>query len=325
MRALVYHRTGPAKAVLAIEDRPLPAPGPGEVSVRLHASGVNPHDTKSRSGWTGHPVPSGGVIPHSDGAGVIDAVGPGVDPARRGARVFTMNAPHGAGTAAEAIVLPETHVFDLPPAFSFAEGACLGIPAFTAWLAVLGDGPVDGDVVLIQGGGGAVGRVAVELAVLSGATVIATGRTVRSRAVAAARGAQVVLPVDADAVTQAVMDMSGGKGARRIVEVDFAANQIIDADAIALHGTIASYSCSSDRTPPLDYYAFARKAARLTFVQGMALTDAERCAAGETLGRHFADGHLRPDIAATYPLADAAAAHEAVEAGAPANIVVTID
>lgn len=325
MRALVYHRTGPARTVLAIEDRPRAAPGPGEVSVRLHASGVNPHDTKARSGWTGRAVAPGGVIPHSDGAGVIEATGPGVDPARRGKRVFTINAPHDKGTAAEAIVLPETHVFDLPDPFSFAEGACLGVPAFTAWLAVLGDGPVEAQVVLIQGGGGSVGRVAVELAALSGARVIATGRTERSRAVAAARGAQVVLPVDADRVIEAVMDLSGGKGASRIVEVDFAANQIIDADAIALHGAIASYSCSSDRTPPLDYYAFARKAARLTFVQGLALTDADRQAAAQALGRHFAAGHLRPDIAATYPLADAAAAHEAVEAGAPANIVVTID
>ncbi|WP_428928841.1 alcohol dehydrogenase catalytic domain-containing protein [Marinibacterium sp. SX1] len=325
MRALVYHRTGPAPDVLTIEDRPRPDPGPGEVRVRIHASGVNPHDTKFRSGWTGGMPDGASIVPHSDGAGVIEAVGPGVDPARIGARVFVLNAPHGAGTAAEAVILPDSHAPALAEGFSFAEGACLGVPAYTAWLAVLGDGPVEGQVVLVQGGGGAVGRVAVELASLSGAIVIATGRSGRSRAVAGARGARLVLPVESAMVTEAVMDLSQGRGAARIVEVDFAANQATNAAAIAPHGTLAAYSCSSDRTPMLDYYAFARKAARLSFVQGLALTDAERSAATAALSAHFARGALRPDIAATFPLAQAAAAHLAVEAGAPANVVVTLD
>lgn len=324
MRCLVYHRTGPARDVLTIEDRPLPEPGPGEIRVRLHASGVNPHDTKGRSGWIGGKVPPGGIVPHSDGAGVIEAVGQGIDAARIGTRVYTISAPHGAGTAAEAIVLPAGDVLDLPDDFSFAEGASLGVPAFTAWLAVLGDGPVEGETVLVQGGGGAVGRVAVELAVLSGATVIATGRSDRSRAIAAAKGAHHVLPVDAGAITETVMDLTGGRGAGRIVEVDFAANQAVNAAAIAVHGTIAAYSCSSDRMPPLDYYAFARKAARVRFVQGLALTPADRSAASAELARHFARGRLRPDIASVHPLTDAAAAHEAVDSGAPANVVVTL-
>lgn len=140
MRALVYHRTGHAAEVLTVADLPVPDPGPGEVRVRIQASGVNPHDTKSRSGWAGRELPGSGVIPHSDGAGVIDAVGPGVDPARMGERVFVLNAPHGAGTAAEYTCVPSDRAPALPETFSAAEGACIGVPAYTAWLAVLADG-----------------------------------------------------------------------------------------------------------------------------------------------------------------------------------------
>ncbi|WP_163849545.1 NADPH:quinone reductase [Pseudooceanicola aestuarii] len=326
MRALLYTRTGPATEVLHLADRPLPRPGPGAVRVRVAASGVNPHDTKSRSGWSGREVPPGGVIPHSDGAGVIDAVGTGVESARIGERVFVLGAPHGAGTAADHVVVPSLQAPPLPPTFSMAEGACIGVPAYTAWLAVLADGPVAGQLVVVQGGGGAVGRIAVELARLSGATVLATGRSEQSRAVAAARGAHHVLPAgDATALRDMVARLGDGRGAARIVEVDFAANRALDAALLAPHGTLAAYSCSSDRTPPLDYYAFARKAARLSFVQGNDLTPAELAGATACLTRHFAAGQLRPDIAATHPLDRAARAHEAVERGAPANIVVTID
>lgn len=242
-----------------------------------------------------------------------------------GERVFVLNAPHGAGTAAEYTCVPSDRAPALPETFSAAEGACIGVPAYTAWLAVLADGPVDGQVVVVQGGGGAVGRIAVDLAVRSGATVVATGRSDRARSTAAARGAHHVLPTDPAQVARAVADLTGGTGAARIVEVDFAANQAADAAILARHGCVASYSCSSDRTPPLDYYAFARKAARLTFVQGNDITPEDLSAATECLTAHFAAGHLRPDIAAIHPLANAALAHEAVEQGAPANIVVTID
>ena len=159
---LVYDRSGPAAEVLRVEHVPLPTPGPGEVRVALHASGVNPHDTKKRSGWTGAKI-EGPVIPHSDGAGVIDAVGPDVDPARVGERVYVVNAPRGKGTAAEPRCCP-AHARSLPPTLSLVEGAALGVPHYTAWLAVLADGPVAGQTLLIQGGGGAVGRIAVELA-----------------------------------------------------------------------------------------------------------------------------------------------------------------
>lgn len=322
MRAVRYLRTGPAAEVLEIADLPLPAPGQGEVRVRLHASGVNPHDTKGRSGWAGRDVPKDGIIPHSDGAGVIEAVGAEVSPARIGERVYVLGAK-AQGTAAECVCLPSSQALPLPETLSYAEGACLGVPAFTAWLAVLADGPVIGQTILVQGGGGAVGRVIVELAMRSGARVIATAGSETSRAVARAKGAAIVLDRHEDDIIAAVMEATQGRGAERIVEVDFGANGPTDVAALAAHGTVAAYSSSSERMPVLDYYAFARKSARLEFVQGALLSPAQLAAASASIGAFIGAGLLRPDVVEIFPLDQTARAHEAVEAGAPANIVVS--
>lgn len=323
MRALRYFRCGPAHEVLQVVEDADPVPGPGEVRVAVHASGVNPHDTKKRSGWLGALPDEGGVTPHSDGAGIIDAVGPGVPEGRIGERVYVLRAPAFRGTAAEKVVLGQDWAIPLPEEIEFAAGASLGVPAFTAWLAVLSDGPVTGETVLIHGGGGAVGRVCVELAAWNGATVVTTAGSAQGRATARAKGADHVLDRHADDVAGAVLHITGGRGAARIVDVDFAANQAVDAAAIAEHGTIAAYSSTSDKTPVLDYYAFALKGARLRFVQGGKLTPCTRDAAAKTIGALLARGSLRPDIASVFPLDAAAAAHEAVEAGAPGNVVVT--
>lgn len=323
MRAVRYLRTGPATEVLEIADLPLPAPGQGEVRVRLHASGVNPHDTKGRSGWAGHDVPKVGIVPHSDGAGVIEAVGAEVSSTRIGARVYVLGAK-AQGTAAECVCLPSNQALSLPETMSYAEGACLGVPAFTAWLAVLADGPVMGQTILVQGGGGAVGRVVVELAMRSGARVIATAGSEASRAVARAKGAAIVLDRHEDDIMVAVMEATQGGGAERIVEVDFGANAAIDIAALAPHGTLAAYSSSSERMPMLDYYAFARKSARLDFVQGALLSPAQLASASASIGAFIAAGLLRPDVAEIFPLEQTARAHEAVEKGATANIVVCL-
>ncbi|MEO1679570.1 MAG: NADPH:quinone reductase [Pseudomonadota bacterium] len=322
MRAVRYTRTGPATEVLCLVEMPVPDPAPGEVRVRVHASGVNPHDTKRRSGWTGAAVPAGGLTPHSDGAGVIDAVGPEVPPSRLGQRVYLAGA-HAQGTAADYVTIPGDRAFALPTGISFAEGACLGVPAFTAWLAVLADGPVTGQTLLVQGGGGAVGRVVVELAHRSGARVIATAGAEASRATARAKGAEIVLDRHTADVAATVLEATGGRGADRIVDVDFGANAGIDIAALADHGTVAAYSSSSDRMPVLDYYAFARKSARLDFVQGNLMTAAQRAGASASLGAFLAAGLLRPDIAANLPLDRTAEAHDMVEAGAPGNVVVS--
>lgn len=321
MRAARYLRTGPAAEVIEIVDLPVPDPRPDEVRVRIHASGVNPHDTKGRSGWAGRDVPSGGIVPHSDGAGVIEAVGVEVSPSRIGARVYVLGAK-AQGTAAEFTCVPSIQALPLPDTMSFAEGACLGVPAFTAWLAVLADGPVTGQTILVQGGGGVVGRVVVELAHRSGAQVIATAGTASSRAVARAKGAEIVLDRHRDDIVTAVMDATQGRGAARIVEVDFGANATIDIAALAPHGMLAAYSSSSERMPMLDYYAFARKSARLDFVQGALLSPTQLNSAADSIDAFLGAGLLRPDIARIFPLNETAQAHELVETGAPANVVV---
>jgi NADPH2:quinone reductase len=325
MRAIRYERCGPAADVLDLVELPDPQPGPGEVRVAVVASGVNPHDTKKRSGWLGG-LPAGitSVIPHSDGAGIIDAVGPGVDPARIGERVFVLGAGPTRGTAAEKAVVPAAQAIALPANVGFAEGASIGVPAFTAWLAVLADGPVTGETVLVNGGSGAVGRIAVELAAWNGARVIATAGSPERMAIARARGAETALDYRRDDIAAAVLDLTEGRGVDRIVDVDFGANVAIDARVLRDHGTVAAYSSSSNRTPTLPYYDFALKAARLTFVQGGKLRPAAREAAARTIVALMAAGWLKPDIAARFSLADTAKAHAAVEAGAAANIVVMV-
>jgi len=323
MRAVRYLHTGPAAKVLELVHIPTPDPGPGDVRVRVHASGVNPHDTKGRSGWTGAKVPPNGIVPHSDGAGVIDAVGAEVSERRIGERVYVLGA-RAQGTAADYVCVASDRAIPLPDVMSFAEGACIGVPAFTAWLAVLADGPVTGQTLFVQGGGGAVGRVVVELAQRSGARVIATAGSKASRAVALAKGAEIVLDRHNDDVLAAVLDATQGRGAERIVEVDFGANNALDIQALALHGTLAAYSSSSDRMPVLDYYALARKSARLDFVQGALLSPAQLARATALIGAFLGAGLLRPDVAKVFSLQESAGAHEMVEAGAPANVVVSL-
>jgi NADPH2:quinone reductase len=321
MQAVRYLRNGPAAEVLELVQLPITDPGPAEVRVRVHASGVNPHDTKGRSGWAGVKIPPGGKVPHSDGAGVIEAVGADVSAHRIGERVYILGAK-AQGTAADYVCIAAELAIPLPKMISFAEGACIGVPAVTAWLAVLADGPVTGKTVLVQGGGGAVGRVVVELAQRSGARVIATTGSKASRAIAEAKGAEIVLDRQRDDIERAVMDATLGRGADRIVEADFGANAALDIRALAPHGTLAAYSSTSQRMPTLDYYAFARKSARLDFVQGAFLSASELAGATASIGAFLEAGLLRPDVAKIFPLDQTAQAHEMVEAGAPANVVV---
>ena len=166
MRAAYYERVGPAREVLTVGELPTPVPGPGEVRVRVHFSGVNPSDVKTRNGMRGGALPFPRIVPHSDGAGFIDAVGMGVDEARIGERVWLWNAgwKRANGTAAEYVTLPQEQAVELPAHIDLAAGACLGIPALTAYHAVACGGGVTDKTVLVAGGAGAVGHYAVQLA-----------------------------------------------------------------------------------------------------------------------------------------------------------------
>jgi NADPH:quinone reductase len=179
MRAAWYEQQGAARAVLQVGDLPTPEPARGEVRIRVAASGIHSGDLGKRRGWWGSTMAFPRVIPHGDGAGVIDAVGPGVDRARLGERVWTYLAQsyRPFGTAAEYVVVPAERAVPLPAEVPFEQAAGLGIPGITGHRAVFADGPVDGATVLVTGALGAVGRAAVAVARRGGATVIAAVRS----------------------------------------------------------------------------------------------------------------------------------------------------
>lgn len=331
MRAASYTGTGPAAEVLILGLHPVPVPAAGEVLVRIAASGINPADVKRRAGWNGARMAHDLVIPHSDGAGTIVAVGADVAPVRIGQRVWLWNAQGGYGTAgrahgtaAEFIALPQQQALPLSDALSFAEGACLGVPAQTAWLAVMGDGPVTGQTVLVQGGAGAVGSMAVQIALAGRATVLATVSNGKGAAMVQPFGPVHTIDRSREDVVAGVRALTHGRGVDRIIEVDLAANMAADAAMLAPHGTIASYSCSSNPTPILPYYDFANLGATIRFIQGFILPPALRPQAEAAIADLTARSALHPLIGANFQLEDIALAHARVEARAPGQTVLTL-
>ncbi|MCL5777951.1 NADPH:quinone reductase [Limibaculum sp. FT325] len=323
MRAAIYRRFGPAREVLEIADLPTPDPAPGEVVVAVRASGVNPSDVKLRAG--SRPGATMGwdfVVPHSDGAGEIVALGDGVPRARLGQRVWIWNGQwrRQMGTAAELIALPADQAVPLPDGTSFAEGACLGIPAMTAWATVLGDGPVDGQTLLVTGGAGTVGRYAVQMARLAGARVITT---VSSAAKAAHAGpADHVIDYRREDVAERVLEITGGRGVDRIVEVDFGANLDATTRMIAEGGTIAAYASAARMTPGLPFYPLMFRNVRLWMALVYLLDPARRRRGEADLARWLDAGALSHAVASTHDLDRVADAHVAVEAGEKLGTVV---
>jgi NADPH:quinone reductase len=318
MRAAWYERCGPAAEVLQVGDLPAPVPGLGEVLVRVHVSGVNPHDVKKRSGWTGALPAAPRVVPHSDGAGVIVEAGPSVDRARIGQRVWIMHASDpksGAGAAADLAVVHTDHAVPLPEGVGFDVGACLGVPFMTAHDAVLRDGSVEGRTVLVQGGAGAVAAYAIQLARFGGARVIATVSSSEKAAIARQLGAEATVDYRSGDAATAILDLTGGHGVDRIVEVDFGADLALDQAVIRPHGVIASYSSSRVREPAFPYYAFAPKGITIHIVQGMLLKHARAAAGIRDVTALLAAGRLVHRIAATFPLEEIATAHELQESG----------
>lgn len=331
MLAAFYTRTGPAREVLELGEQAVPVPARGEVLVRVRASGINPADVKRRAGWHGMAMEHALAIPHTDGAGEIADVGAGVDRTRVGERVWLWNAQGGYGTAgrpfgtaAEYVAIPADQVAPLPKGLSFEDGACLGVPAMTAYRAVFADGPVEGQTILVNGAAGAVGHFAVQLARAGGARVIGTVSNDRAASHARRAGASEIIDRKREDVVARVLDITEGEGGDRIIEVDFAANRLSDIAILKANGTIASYSCSSDPEPVLPYYAFANKGANLRFIQGFNIPSASRRAGEAMLTRLAEEARLHVAIGATYPLREIADAHEHVERGSLGNIVVSV-
>ena len=325
MKAVAYSRFGPADEVLQLMDLPTPTPKAGEVTVELAFSGVNPSDVKARAG--GRPgvlkPPFDVIVPHSDGAGVITAVGEGVDPARLNQRVWIWNGQwrRAFGSAATHITLPTDQAVHLPDAVSFETGASLGIPGLTACHTVFGHGDISGQTVLIQGGAGTVGYLAVQLAKWGGAHVIATARgTGMARCEAA--GADVVLDYTASDLASQILKANKGNPVDRIVEVEFGSNILTDTDVIAENGVIAAYGSAREMTPQLPFYPLLFKAVTIDIVLIYLLGATQRTACIQRLHKALAENALDCPVETVFSLADCAAAHRAVERGARAGAIL---
>lgn len=322
MKAVWYEELGPAGEVLRCGELETPDPGPGEVRVKLFASGVNPADVKRRGlGTYGMEHPR--IIPNSDGAGTIDACGDGVSGLEPGQRVWLFNGQRQGrafGTAAEYITLDAWLVAPLPDALGFDAGACLGIPCMTAHRNVFADGPVNGKTVLVTGGAGAVGHYAVQWAHWGGASVIATVSSDEKAAHARAAGADHVVNYrDADAARQ-ILELTDGTGADRIVEVDLAANIGLSSRVVRPGGTIAVYSSTGD--PEGVFMRMALKNAVLRFMVLHSVPRKAIDAARADIETWLAEGNGIHNIARTFPLEKCADAHAFVESGAKLGTVI---
>jgi NADPH2:quinone reductase len=328
MRAAYYERTGLAHEVFSIAELLTPVPGPGEVRVKVSWSGVNPSDVKSRAGSRTRTLPFPCIIPHSDGSGVIDLIGSDIDPDRIGERVWIWNAAwmRPFGTAAEYVVLPSSQAVSLPENVDLAVGACLGIPALTAYRAVTMDGGVANKNVLITGGAGAVGHYAIQLAKIKGAQqVITTVSGPEKASLAKDAGADIVLNYKTDDLLMAIQGATEGQGVDRIIEVDFAANVIKDIESLRPGGEVIVYGSG---TPEISvpFSPSIRKGVRIVFFIVYSLEVDVRIQAIADLTLLLQQNQLRHNIAARLPLEQIAEAHELVENGRViGNVILGIE
>ena len=327
MQAAFYEQTGAAAQVLHVGEVDDPQPGPHDVRVRLRWSGVNPSDVKSRAGLRNPAMPFPRVVPHSDGMGVIDAVGAKVAGDRVGQRVWIWNAGWGRanGSAAQFVVLPQQMAVPLPDGCSDEVGACLGIPAMTAMHAVLACGGVAGQRVLVAGGAGAVGHYALQFCRLLGARqVLCTVSSAAKAAIALQAGADLAINYRTESVRERVIEVTQGQGVDRIIEVDLAANAALDLELLRPNGQLMVYG-SGKPALELPFFPLIVHNLSLAFFIVYNLPAAARQHAQTTLDGFLRRDALRHNIALRVPLAQIVRAHEAVEQGAVAgNVVVQI-
>lgn len=333
MRAVVYSETGPS-SVLSLVDREVPDPGPGEVRVRLVRAGVNPTDWKFRAGMS-----SGfdEVVPGQDGAGVVDAVGTGVEHLAEGMRVWLLLAQHGRpyGTAADYTVQPAERVVRLPDAASYDVGASIGVPAVTAHRALtsgdvdrLAPGTLADHVVLVAGGAGAVGHAAIQLARWAGAEVITTVSSEEKARLATAAGAHHVVNYREGDPEEQILRIAPG-GVDLVVEVAPAPNRALDLAVTRVHGTVAVYANNGGEELTLPLRETFSRNLRYQFIILYTLDPALLSLAVTDVSAALTDGALDVGEQAGLPLhhhqlAEAAAAHDAVEAGVVGKVLLTV-
>jgi NADPH2:quinone reductase len=322
MRAAYYEINGAARDVLKLADLEPSLPGPGEVRVRLRTSGVNPSDVKSRAG-TIRKLAFPRVIPHSDGAGEIDRIGDGVPPSRLGQRVWVWNAQwrRPFGTAAESIVLPADQAVPLPETVSVEAGACLGIPAYTAYQGVTLAAAGEGSSVLVAAGAGAVGHYAIQFAKKRGACVIATVSSSAKAELARHAGADHVVDYKQENVGARVKAITGNRGVEAVIEVDLAANARLLPDVLAPNGVVAVYGSGSPQAS-IPFQFLLQNNITLKFFLVYLMPPQERERATADISRMLERDELVHNVAQVFDLDDIVAAHETVKAGSAMGHVV---
>jgi NADPH:quinone reductase len=312
MKAACYEKQGAARDVLTVGEMVEPQPLAGEVRIRVAASGVNPGDVKKRQDSFGVGMPYPHVIPHSDGAGTVDAVGKGVSQEWIGRRVWCYGAQsyRPFGTAAEYTVVPLQQAVPLPETVPPEQGACLGIPGITAHRAVHVAGPVERRTVLVQGGAGAVGACAVQLAHRAGARVIATCRSESDKKIASAAGADEVLLTDEKLVGR--IQGLAPDGIHHIVEVALGANIKTDVEVLAQGGSIATYATNA-ATPEIPFWQLVFINARIFFIGSDDIPTEAKIEATRAINQALEAGWQGLEIAERFPLDEIAKAHEFVE------------
>lgn len=324
MKAAWFEEFGTPDSTLIVGEQPKPEPKAGEVLVRLMSSGVNPSDVKKRAGAFPNLLDEGLIIPHSDGAGIIEAVGEGVDAGRVGERVFVYQAQYGRrfGTAAKYVSVESRRAALLPDDASFEIGACIGIPVMTAHRCVFADGSVDGQTIVVTGGAGRVGYYAIQWAKWGGATVIATASNAADEATCRAVGADhVVNHRDADWAA-AILEITGDLKVDRLVDVEFGANLPFALQFLRTGATIATYSSTTVREPTLPFIQMMFMDLTLRLVIVYAMPEAAKALAIADTQSLLATGKLQHRIAHSIDLDDIVRSHQLIEAGGFGGCVV---
>ena len=324
MKAAWFESFGSAEDVLIIGEQEKPVAGDGEVLVRLETSGVNPSDVKKRSGSFPNLLDDGLVIPHSDGAGVIEAVGNGVSTERIGERVWVYEAQYGRlfGSAAEYVALDSKRAARLPDNVSFDIGACMGIPVMTAHRCVFADGAVAGQTLVVTGGAGRVGHYAIQWASQAGAYVIATASNEEDAESCRQAGASAIVNHRDDDWAAQIVAANDGNKVDRVIDVEFGANLPAVLDMIRTSGTIATYSSTVVAEPKLPFYRMMFMDLVIRMVIVYAMPEDAKQSAMDDIETALSEGKLQHRVAHVLPLDEISRAHELIEQGGFRGCVV---
>ena len=326
MKAVWYEKVGDAKDVLQIGQIDDPSPNSHEVLISVKTSGVNPSDVKTRAGARGE-LQFSRVIPHSDGAGIIIDVGKNVNPNRIGEKVWIWNAAFGRpnGTCAELIALPEDQAVAMNDNVSFEAGACLGIPASTAYYGIFANGSVENKTLMVTGGAGAVGFYGIQLAKWAGANVISTVSSEKKAKIAKDAGADLILNYKEDDIVNSVLDYTKGNGVDRVLEVEFGGNILINQNIVKPNGTIAAYASATVMEPTLPFYNLMFKGIKINTFLIYSISKEERKTVTGGISKALNENAIKHIIASTHSIDCVADAHYAVESNKNiGNVIINI-